>query len=162
MKLNIGVINWKEGYTHVDAHDHMLWREGVGAVPLDVVADCRKLPYENETIEEVYSSELLEHLGRWEYMDALREWHRVLQPGGKIIVEVPNLLGICTHFINKPEDRRALMQHFYGGQDRGLEHFDFHHNGFTTEILEEDLKSIGFKIIDNTSQRGMVHIEAIK
>ena len=95
MKLNIGVINYKEGgYTHIDAHPHMLWREGVGAVPLDVVADARNLPYEDGSIDEIYSSELLEHLGRWEYMDALKEWYRVLKIEGKLIVEVPDLLGI--------------------------------------------------------------------
>jgi len=168
MKLNIGVINYKlpgpDGvpYIHIDAHNHMLWKEGVGAVPLDLVADCRKLPYEHGTIEEVYSSELLEHLGRWEYMGALKEWYRVLCVGGRVIIEVPNLLGICVQFVEHPEDRRGLMQLFYGGQDRGLEHFDYHCNGFTPEILKEDLESIGFKVTDSRFEKGLIHVEATK
>ena len=32
---------------------------------------------------------VLEHLYRWEAVDVLREWARILQPGGQLVIEVP-------------------------------------------------------------------------
>lgn len=34
------------------------------------------------SIALIYASHLLEHFGRYQYKDVLKEWFRVLQPGG--------------------------------------------------------------------------------
>ena len=57
----------------------------------DVVADARALPFEDATIDELYSSHLLEHFGYEEPI--LEEWHRVLRPEGKITIVVPDIIG---------------------------------------------------------------------
>jgi SAM-dependent methyltransferase len=57
----------------------------------EVVADARTLPFEDNTVDELYSSHLLEHFGYEE--PVLEEWHRVLRPGGKITIVVPDLIG---------------------------------------------------------------------
>ena len=43
---------------------------------------------EENTLDFVFSSHTLEHLERWK--DALREWHRVLKPGGTLFLYLPH------------------------------------------------------------------------
>jgi predicted SAM-dependent methyltransferase len=57
----------------------------------EVVADARVLPFEDNTVDELYSSHLLEHFGYEEPL--LEEWCRVLCCGGKITIVVPDLIG---------------------------------------------------------------------
>ena len=54
------------------------------------VADCRELPFCDGCMDLVYSMGTIEHFK--EYRQALKEMHRVLKPGGKAIIGVPNLL----------------------------------------------------------------------
>ena len=89
----------------------------------DLVADIRHLPYEDGVAEVVYTSHVLEH---FEFDDpVLEEWHRVLCPGGAIVVIVPDL--IATVLMRKrgdsgwgpnhanPVDLRYVNAVVYGG-----------------------------------------------
>ena len=50
--------------------------------------DALKLPFKDGTLDFVYSSHLLEDYADWK--PALREWSRVLKPGGKLIILMPD------------------------------------------------------------------------
>ena len=52
------------------------------------VADCRRLPYSDESFDAVYSMGTIEHFDDSE--TAVAEMWRVLRPGGRAIVGVPN------------------------------------------------------------------------
>jgi SAM-dependent methyltransferase len=56
-------------------------------IPDVQVMDAAKLKFENEQFDVVIASDLLEHVKEEE--TALSEWHRILKPGGKLIVFVP-------------------------------------------------------------------------
>jgi SAM-dependent methyltransferase len=53
----------------------------------DIVASALDLPLENQSFETVVSTELLEHVP--DPLRALREMHRVLRPGGYLILSTP-------------------------------------------------------------------------
>jgi len=36
------------------------------------------VPYDDSSVDEIYASHVLEHFGRHEFMDVLKEWNRVL------------------------------------------------------------------------------------
>jgi len=58
----------------------------VRALPtVDIVADIRSLPFENESIEEIFTSNVLEHFNYNDVVRILEESYRVLKTGGKII-----------------------------------------------------------------------------
>ena len=50
--------------------------------------DARDLPFKDRTLDFVYSSHLLEDFYDW--MPVLREWVRVLKPGGHLVILVPD------------------------------------------------------------------------
>ena len=59
------------------------------------------LPYEDNTFERAICLDVLEHLTFEEQPKALRELHRVLRPGGELLVSVPNLAHLQSriHFL---------------------------------------------------------------
>lgn len=50
--------------------------------------DALSLPFRRNTLDFVYSSHLLEDYADWK--PVLREWVRVLKPGGKLIILLPD------------------------------------------------------------------------
>lgn len=83
VKLHLGCWHRRlPGYTGVDC------REDAGA---DVVADVRDLgQWDNGEVAEIYACHVLEHIPRPEVLPMLREWRRVLQPGGILRISVPS------------------------------------------------------------------------
>lgn len=61
--------------------------------------DARKLNYPNNSIDLIYSAHVLEHFPHGEVPIVLKEWHRVLKNGGKVIVVVPNFDRFVDWFI---------------------------------------------------------------
>jgi len=57
---------------------------------VDKIMDARKLEYPDNSIEVIYSAHLLEHFRRGMVPRVLREWYRVLKPGGRAVIVVPN------------------------------------------------------------------------
>lgn len=53
-----------------------------------VAATALALPFRPEVFDTVYAGEVLEHL--WDPASALAEAHRVLKPGGRLILDTPN------------------------------------------------------------------------
>src|SRR3972149_4441120 len=57
--------------------------------PQVVKMDARKINYPDESVDALYASHLLEHLSFTETLNVLKEWRRVLKPGGKLTINVP-------------------------------------------------------------------------
>ncbi len=66
----------------------------LGVNPSFVAGDGRKLPFKDSTFDYVFSYSVLQHLPKNEASDVLKEIHRVLKPGGKSMIQMPNWLGI--------------------------------------------------------------------
>ena len=95
LKLNIGCgLNKLEGYDNVDIDEN---------VDPDVIAPAHKLPYDDNSADEILASHVLEHMPHGinidqpesvchpNVSDALKEWYRVLKLGGRLEIRVPNL-----------------------------------------------------------------------
>ncbi len=116
MRLNLGCGDKiLEGYTNVDVSPSRL-----GKVP-DVLCDLHKLPFEDNIADEILSVHVVEHFWRWEVVGILKEWARVLKPGGLMILECPNLITACEEFLKNPntacsagKNGNKTMWVFYG------------------------------------------------
>ena len=89
LRLNIGCGNKKiDGYTSVDIDP---------ASQADIICPATKLPLNDGCASEVMAIHLIEHLPPWEVADALKEWHRVLAKGGKLVLEQPDFMKSCRN-----------------------------------------------------------------
>ena len=57
----------------------------------DVVSDVRKLPFPDNYADEARAIHVIEHFYAWESLAAVKEWVRVLKPGGQLAIECPSL-----------------------------------------------------------------------
>ena len=72
----------------------------------DVNADIRDLRKIKSFIaDEILVVHVIEHFYFWEVIPLLKSWRRLLKPGGKLILECPNLLYACQMIVENPAMR---------------------------------------------------------
>lgn len=116
---------------------------------IDVKFDVKSLPYDNNVIDEIRAFHIIEHFDFFEGQEVLKEWHRVLKPGGRLWIETPDFLETCKSFVSADEDFRVLLYgHFFAhpwvpGQT--------HKFLFTETQLITQLKWAGFNVTNRLS-----------
>jgi SAM-dependent methyltransferase len=92
-RLNLGCGEFKKaGYVNVDAN---------ALIHPDVVHDlnCFPYPFSSEQFNLIEADHVLEHLDQ--PLLAMKELHRLLEPGGKLVVRVPHFSRGFTHADHK-------------------------------------------------------------
>lgn len=65
----------------------------------DHEGDARQLPFENNVFDIVYSSHCIEHIQWYQVEDTIKEWVRVLKPGGSLEVWTVNGYAIAKALV---------------------------------------------------------------
>jgi len=136
IKLNLGCGQvYKPGYINIDKFDNSI---------ADKVCDVSDLPFKTNSIDLIEASQLIEHFDYIHCKYILSEWFRILKPGGKLILETPDLKKTFKKFISSDlEVQRTTLQWIYGIDSLGMQH----KTGFTFELLRALLQEIGFEKI---------------
>lgn len=134
-KLHIGCgKKYLKGYKHVDVavFEHV-----------DFATNILNLHniIEEQSVEEIYACHILEHLERKEWQGVLKNWFKMLIPGGTIRLSVPDFEACCKLYLSGGAGLPQLMGLLYGGQ---RDQYDFHKIGFDFKILSTALSEIGF------------------
>jgi predicted SAM-dependent methyltransferase len=126
---------------------------------VDIVGDAADLSqFADESVDAIYASHVLEHFYYGlhnELVKTLTEWHRVLKPGGKLYISVPDLKTLCWLFLNPnmtPMDKHHIMRMMFGGN---MNQYDVHKVGFDADILALYLQEIGFQDYEVVSEFGL-------
>lgn len=130
LKLHVGCGDrYLQGFVHVDVRplDH-----------IDVVTEAHELPmFEDASVDLVYHCAVLEHISRWKSVGVLKEWHRVLKPGGVLMSSVPNFEAYVEAY-QKFGDVKLLLGLLYGRQDyKENSHYTVFDRRYFTELLDE-------------------------
>lgn len=150
-------------WVHVDIDSFPLIDSEGGQHPVDVVCDARRINLPDHYADFVLSSECLEHFPHREYTNVLAEWVRIVKPGGRIRVEVPDFLLACNQILEADslEMDRAMQQIFFAEQ---LNEYDYHFVGITHRMLVEDFERLGLQVADvkRGGDWGWLMVEGLK
>lgn len=92
LKLHLGCFNnIKLGYVNIDLDNR-------NSLNLDL---REKLPFANESVSEIYSEHLWEHLPEEYAYQLFYECYRVMIPGGLLTIGVPDALILLKSYINR-------------------------------------------------------------
>lgn len=125
-----------------------------------VKADMEHLPYEDASVDYIYSSHALEHIGKYHVVPTLSEWRRVLKPTGRIELRVPDLEWCVKQWLMHGSPADWWLDIIFGNQEHAGE---YHRTGFTPKLMNDYLEQAGLKVtafyvIDSHSQPTMVFI----
>ena len=136
VQLNIGSGNQKlENYINIDLYNKKA----------DIMASSKFLPFEDNTVDAIYTSHTIEHISPNDFHSSLIEWHRVLKSDGKISILTPNFEVYLKEWLNGSEDYKQGwgITNVLGIQDRGPGYLN--RNGFSVQGLKFILENAGFK-----------------
>jgi predicted SAM-dependent methyltransferase len=110
----------------------------------DVMAPMTSLyPYNDNSVDEIYTSHALEHIGKAQVPLALAEFFRVLKPSGALRILVPDLEWCVKHWLQHKEDRGWALDIIFGNQNHEGE---YHKTGFTQATLTNLVLRAGFDV----------------
>jgi predicted SAM-dependent methyltransferase len=113
----------------------------------DIVADVTDLhDIASGTVTEICASHILEHLPWPLSFKALAEWARVLRPGGRLRVAVPDLASLAAMIAAGHNDWAAVALVF--GVGRLENPLEAHQFGYTRGMLIGVLRALGFADFD--------------
>ncbi len=147
VRLNLGCGDKiLDGFINVDVVEAR-----AGKKP-DVICDLHDLSsFEDNYADEILAVHVIEHFWQWEVVDILKEWTRVLKPGGKMILECPNLLSAAEEFLKNPEEAalggptgQRSMWVFYG-DPAWKDPLMIHRWGYTPRSLATVMHKAGLK-----------------
>lgn len=133
MKLHLGCgKRFIPGFVHIDVvpydHiDHVTSIDNLSMIP-------------DNSVSLIYNCHVLEHFRRHDVDRVLREWHRVLQPGGTLRTSVPDFEGICQVY-TRTKDLSLVIGPVFGRQDYL---YNIHYNTFDFTTLKKYLEEAGF------------------
>lgn len=108
---------------------------------VDVVGDiCDLSRYADASVAEIYASHCLEHFPHVKTLDVLKEWSRVLEPGGILYVAVPDFKRTVDLYL-KAGLNDWVQNYLWGDQGYPTA---FHYAGFDEGRLRKLLLAAGF------------------
>ena len=132
----------------------------------DVVTDCKKLPFEKASVDEIHAIHFVEHIPRLEVDNMLLNWYGILKSGGKLVIEVPCLDKMAKHILNGEKNIRMTLLGIFG-DPRDPKPGMLHQWAYTEGELKECLYQVGFKDVKSLEPKFHfpvrdMRIEAVK
>lgn len=142
IKLNLGSggIDYP-GFLSVDLYDKR------SNIPMDIT----KLDFDNNSVSEIMASHVFEHLNPYHSINILQEWLRVLKPGGKLSMEMPDIERLCKSFLTETNyyTKMGILNAVYGSvnttSEGGPDNITSPHLfGWWPESLQNHLEAAGY------------------
>jgi len=139
IKINLGCgwRNFGEDWHHIDGgdYDHLNSR------------DIINLPFEDNSVDLIYASHVIEYFDRVEIIEVLNKWKSKLKSGGTLRLAVPNFEAMAKLYIEKNIPLNNFLGPLYGKMKMGKD-FIFHKTTYDFNSLKELLNEVGFHNMD--------------
>ncbi len=131
---------------------------------VDLYADVRNLPFEENSVDEIRSYQLFEHFTFKEGEELLEHWKKVLKPNGRLFIDIPDLKEtISGYYASRSNlDRKWFRRLLYGSQK---DQWGVHKGMYSVDDMTELLAKHGFKFISvgpNIHEYPAFSIEGVK
>lgn len=154
--------DWIQGYFHsrdwdepVSLHLGCGYQRQPGAIDIDFVhttatdyvLDASNLPFPENSVSQIESYHMVEHIPTRTIDRMLVEWNRVLQPGGTLVLELPDFDGVVETYLDAddPDKIELLLKYVFGSQRFES---DYHHWGWNFERLSDRIERAGFDQVE--------------
>lgn len=101
-----------------------------------------RIPLDDECAEELHSYHFIEHVYRFHADAMVREWFRLLRPGGRIVLECPNILLAAKNLLAGSRDQLSMWALY--GDESHKDPYMCHRFGYTPATLQSLLEANGF------------------
>ena len=146
IKFNMGCGRDRlPGYLGVDMHSDTA----------DIKQDIMKLDLPEQCADEIFASHVIEHIPQHRAPNVLEKWLATLKDGGMLVMETPDLAGLCKDYLEQDgADQHMTAMCIYGAsvdritpetQEKGP--LSPHLWGYTPKSLTDLCKAVGFKDI---------------
>ncbi len=146
IKFNMGCGRDRiDGYLGVDMHSDTA----------DIKQDIMKLDLPEHCADEIFASHLIEHIPQHRAPSVLEKWLATLKEGGMLVLETPDLAGLCKDYLEQDgADQHMTAMCIYGAhvdritpetQEKGA--LSPHLWGYTPKSLADLCTAVGFKDI---------------
>ena len=142
IKLNLGSggkETHKKGYINIDLYEDS-----------DLRIDCMDIDkhWEENSVDEFYASHIIEHYSFKEVPILLEKIYKLLKPGGKLEIRIPDLQYLGAKFGNlgwwkRCSNGKSWMKNGIFGDQSHEGHF--HKSGFSFQTIKQELEKVGFK-----------------
>ena len=146
LKLDIGCgLNTKkplEEWVHLDGDE---------GPHIEMVTDFGSIDLPDNSVDEIWVGDVIEHIPVWRHAEVLTEWLRILKVGGVLNGTTPNLDHNVRQYVSGKIDLDWLLQNLYGDR-AGYPHQ--HYTLFTVKTLGALLTKYGFGAVDFSGSPG--------
>lgn len=134
-KINLGCgwRNFGSDWIHIDGggYDHLDSK------------DIFNLPYEDNSIDLIYASHVIEYFDRNKIIPILNKWKTKLKTGGILRLAVPNFEEIAKLYITEGYDLDKFLGPLYGRMKMG-DQWIYHKTTYDFKSLSKVLTKCGF------------------
>jgi predicted SAM-dependent methyltransferase len=152
VKVNFacGKMTW-DGFYCIDAVQHSSATRQVDLLHAFTFYDNgilrNPLPLDMDCATEVHCYHFIEHVYQWEAPAVIKEFRRILKPGGKLVMECPNIELAARNLIaGGPRVDQMAMWPLYG-DPKTRDPYMCHRWGYTKATMKELLRECGMKEI---------------
>lgn len=152
MKLNLGSGKRnRDGFINIDA---------IKQTEDTVVANILSLTYDDNSIDHIYSSHVIEHLDKNEIKVYFKECSRMLKSGGIMEILAPCMTTVIDNYKNGKCTIDFLDDFLFA---RHLHEYDYHKQGIYEQKLKKLYTEYGFTITridynDNAFSETEIHV----
>lgn len=150
IKLNLGCgwRNFGAEWIHIDGGDYPHLRS----------KDIVNLPFEDNSVDLIYASHVLEYFDRQQAEELLEKWYAKLKPGGIIRLAVPDFGQMAYLYTNKQIPLDQFLGPLYGKMLMGDQTI-YHKTAYDFLSLSLLLSGRNFKSIEKYDWRKTEHAE---